>query len=156
MAYTPVLIGSTYSLWQPGWVLCGSSQLCNSTIDGTWFAVDPAFVTVYSPGSSKGIPEYARALPSGPKPLSVYFDKPEAAVLNLTGSLANYTLNLSASPGLNQLILYSQPTNCSSSAYTNVGVWNMTFKAYHESGILARHTRNCTQRLNNYIAPLCL
>jgi hypothetical protein len=131
VAYTPVLIGSTYSLWQPGWVLCGSSNLCNSTIDGTWFAVDPAIVTIYSPVYNK-IAMRMRALsPSGPKPLAVYFDNQQLAVLNLTGSLANYTLNLTASPGLNQLILYSQPDNYSSSAYTNIGVWNMTFKVNH-------------------------
>ena len=129
VAYTPVLIGSTYSLWQPGWVLCSSSSQCNSTVDGTWFAVDPAYVSLYSPVQGRVVMRVRAMSPDGPKRLFVYFDNQPPSVLNLTSSLADYTLNLTANPGLNQLVLYSQADN--SSAYTNVGVWNMTFTASH-------------------------
>jgi hypothetical protein len=130
-AYTPVLMGSIYSLWQPGWVLCGSSAMCNSTIDNTWFAADPTYVNMYSPGY-KRIGLSMRVLsPTGPKQLYVYFDNQPISVLNLTTSFYNYKLNLTLSPGLNQLILYSQENASENgNAYTNVGVWNITFKSY--------------------------
>ncbi len=128
VAYTPVLLGSAYSLWQPGWILCGSSPLCNSTVDGTWFAADPVYINIYSPRYSR-IGMSMRALsPDGPKRLEVYFDNQQPYTLNLTTSFANYTLNLTASPGLNQVIMYSRPDNAS--AYSNVGVWNITFRTY--------------------------
>src|SRR5208337_715759 len=120
-------MGSTYSLWQPGWILCGSSGRCNSTVQGTWFAVDPTYVNIYSPSYKKVGMDMRALSPSGPKKLYAYFDDQPVSVLNLTSSFSNYTLNFTASPGLNQLILYSQENASNESAYTNVGVWNMTF-----------------------------
>lgn len=130
VAYTPALMGSQYSLWQPGWVLCGSSGLCNSTVQGTWFAVDPAYVNVYSPSYKKMAMDMRALSPTGPKELYVYLNGQQLSVLNLTSSLSDYSLNFTASPGLNQLVLYSQENfSGNESAYSNIGVWNITFKA---------------------------
>ena len=128
VAYTPVLMGSTYSLWQPGWVLCKSTLSCNSTVQGTWFAVDPTYINIYSPDAAELQMDMRALSPVGSKSLSIYLDDQRLATLNLTSSLANYTVNLTVSRGLNQLVLISQASN--TTEYSNVGVWNMTFKKY--------------------------
>lgn len=124
VVYTPVLMGSTYSIWQPGWILCGSNP-CNSTIATMWFAIDPAYVNIFSPKYST-IRMRMRALsPTGPKTEYVYLNGQLIYALNLTFVPTNYLLNLTANPGLNQLILYSRGGN--STSYSNIGVSNMTF-----------------------------
>ena len=59
-------------------MLCGSSPLCNSTVDGTWFAADPAYINIYSPRYSR-IGMSMRALsPDGPKTAGGVFRQPAA------------------------------------------------------------------------------
>ena len=49
MVFTPVLVTIRNSVWQPGWVICGSSSLCNkaSLIPGS--ATNMAYIGIYAP-----------------------------------------------------------------------------------------------------------
>ncbi|VVB77264.1 Uncharacterised protein [uncultured archaeon] len=126
-AYTPVYMGSQYSLWQPGWILCGSHQ-CNDTVSRTWFSVNPAYITLYAPNYTKVSMNMQAVSPVGQKSVYVFFNRNQPRVLNLTQSVQNITLNFTASPGLNQIIFYSKSGN--STTYSNIGVVNITFKTY--------------------------
>ena len=126
VAYTPSLMGSQYSVWQPGWVLCGTTP-CTAAVADTWFAIDPAYINIYSPKQTVIAMNMRMMSPTGPKTEYVYLNNQLIYALNLTQTLNNYTLNLSASSGLNQLILYSQGGNAT--AYSNIGVQNVTFVA---------------------------
>ena len=130
VAYTPVLIGSPLSLWQPGWLLCGSSSLCSQDVLGSWLAVDPAYVNFYSPNSGSIKVSLQALSPDRAKTEYVFLngEQQPAATLSLGSALKNYTFNVSAVAGLNQLIFYSQ--NGNETSYLNIGIKNMTFKAY--------------------------
>jgi hypothetical protein len=126
VAYTPVLMGSQYSIWQPGWVLCGLTP-CVAAVANTWYAVDPAYINIYSPKQAAVSMSMRAMSPTGPKTEYIYFNNQPLYALNLTTSLKNYTLNMSTLTGLNQLIFYSQGGN--STAYSNIGVQNITFRS---------------------------
>jgi hypothetical protein len=124
--YTPVLFSNPESVWQPGWVLCGNSPLCNTTLINTWFGSNPTYINIYSPNYSK-INLSMRALsPVGIKTEYVYLDNQLIDELNLTPAPQNFSAKLGLNPGVNYLVFYSPGSN--QSTYSNIGIQNITFK----------------------------
>ncbi len=124
--YTPVLFNSPNSVWQPGWVLCGSSSLCNNEYLNTWFGANPAYINIYTPNYTKLNVSMRALAPFGTKTEYVYLNNQLVDELNLTPALQNFSINTALSPGVNYLVFYSTSSNQSS--YTNIGIDNITFK----------------------------
>ncbi|MEM3212119.1 MAG: hypothetical protein QW091_00500 [Candidatus Micrarchaeaceae archaeon] len=130
VAYAPVVVGSEVSVWQPGWLLCGNSALCNATFAGMWWGANPAFVEIYAPKSenlsiSMGSMSYEK-----PSRENVYFDGVLTQQVLLQPLAENITLNVTALPGINPLVFES------STGYQNMGIANLTIhveQAAHRS-----------------------
>jgi hypothetical protein len=124
-AYTPVVLGNTYSIWEPGWLLCGSSVFCNITYTEYWYAVNPSFIDIYSP-SMKRVNVSMQALTRiGFQKEYVYFNSNNPSfVMNLTQTPRNFSFPIVLSQGINQLAFISPGSN---STNYNFGVSNVTF-----------------------------
>lgn len=112
VAYTPVALNYPYSLWQPGWLLCGSSVACSQNYSSVWFGINPSYINIYSPvtnrSAARNVTMRMQALsPSGFVPTTAYLNGAPIGVLNLTPSLRNYTILGRLYPGINQLIFYT-------------------------------------------------
>jgi len=113
VAYTPVALNYPYSLWQPGWLLCGSSVACSQNYSSVWFGINPSYINIYSPVTNQRAKRNAtvemQALsPSGFVSTTAYLNGVSIGVLNLTPSLRNYTLRGRLYPGINQLVFYTR------------------------------------------------
>jgi uncharacterized membrane protein YecN with MAPEG domain len=126
--YTPVLFNNPYSVWQPGWVVCGTSSTCNSTYLNAWFGIDPAYINIYSPSVARMNISFRALAPFGVEKNYVVFNNQPVAALNLTPAMQNFTVRVALSQGINYLVFYS--TNNTGGSYSNIGIANITFKKY--------------------------
>jgi hypothetical protein len=126
-AYTPVIAGAAYSIWEPGWSLCGTSIFCNITYTDYWYALNPSFINIYSP-SMKRVNITMQALDRiGFQSEYVYFNtnrNPPSFILNLTPTPRNYSFSVVLNQGINELVFFS-PSN--STTNYDFGVKNLTF-----------------------------
>ncbi len=125
--YTPVLVQSPLSLWQLGWTICGSSP-CSKEYLNTWFAINPAYINIYSLNYSKVNMSMQALAPFGAKQENIIFNGKPLTTLNLAPNLKNFSITLGVVPGINQLIFVS--TNSTQGTYSNIGIANITFKRY--------------------------
>ncbi|MCL5239315.1 MAG: hypothetical protein M1286_02500 [Candidatus Marsarchaeota archaeon] len=127
VTYTPTLLGNQHSIWQPGWLLYGSSPLYSSEYLDSWFGMNPAYINIYSPNFTK-INVSMRALsPDGAKTEYVYLNSQPLVGLNLTTSFKNYSFVTGINPGVNYLVFVSAENK---SQYSNIAISNITFKKY--------------------------
>ncbi|MDE1855203.1 MAG: hypothetical protein KGH57_02705 [Candidatus Micrarchaeota archaeon] len=125
LEYTPVLFNNPNSVWQPGWILCGNSQLCNSDYLNTWFGADPAYINLYTPNYTK-VNVYMRAFsPFNPKTSYIYLNNQLINELNLSTTPQNYSFTIGLNPGINYMVFVSSSSN--RSTYSNIGIENITF-----------------------------
>ena len=127
--FAPVLVYSPDSVWQPGWAICGTSSLCNSSYLGAWFGANPSYINIYSPNYTKANISVRALAPYGQKTEYIYLDNQPISTLNLTPSLQNFSLSAELNPGLNQLVFVSAGGN--QSAYPSVGIANFTLRGSH-------------------------
>lgn len=125
-AYTPVLLNTPNSVWQPGWLLCGSSSLCSNDYLNAWFGANPAYFNIYTPNYTKVNVSLQALAPFGIKQEYVYLNNQLLATLNLTPSFQNFSIRTGLNPGINYLVFLSQSSN--QSVYSNIGVANVTLK----------------------------
>ncbi len=121
VAYAPIQVGGTATVWVPGWLLC-SYQACNSTVSKMWWGVRPAFIEIYAP-KVENLKISFKAM-SYPVPSSayIYFDGAPAYVANLSLAPKNITFNVTAIGGINPLLFVS------GSNATSIGIDNFTYK----------------------------
>ncbi|MDE1873788.1 MAG: hypothetical protein KGI04_01560 [Candidatus Micrarchaeota archaeon] len=125
VAFSPTLLNNPNSIWQPGWLLCGTSPLCSHDYLNAWFGINPAYISIYSPNYTKVAVAMRALAPFSPGPEYVYLNNQLVTTLNLTNSFQNFTIDAGLSPGINYLVLASHsPSN--QSAYSNIGVANVT------------------------------
>ncbi|MGC8676230.1 MAG: hypothetical protein ACP5T3_01795 [Candidatus Micrarchaeia archaeon] len=121
VAYTPVLVGSIASVWQPGWLICHGSITCNETFANMWWGANPAFIEIYAPKNEK-LSISMRAMSYGTfSREDLYFDGVLADQLGLITQPKTITINVTAVPGINPLV-FVPATN-----YQNIGIENFTF-----------------------------
>jgi len=123
-AYAPVLAGSITSVWQPGWFLCsGVSGIgCNATFQSMWWGANPAFIEIFSPYRTQQrlqVKFSAMAYQTVANEY-VYFDNFLVQKLALDPNPLNFTLNITAQPGINPLVFVPSGT------YQNFGIRNIT------------------------------
>ncbi len=127
VAYTPILFGSPYSIWQPGWLVCQNNSYCTNDYLNTWFGINPAYISLYSPNYTKMTVSLRALAPFQVRSDYVYFDGRLVSVLNLTPKAQNFSFNIGLNPGINPLIFVS-PNMSQNASYTNIGIMNITFK----------------------------
>lgn len=125
-AYTPVIFNNPNSVWQPGWVLCGSSVVCGRDYVSTYFGSNPAYINIYSPNYTKVSINFRALSPTGPKASYVYFNNQLLATINLTPALQNFSIKTGLSLGINNIVFVS--ANNSQGSYSNIGIANLTIK----------------------------
>lgn len=126
--YTPVLFYSSSSVWQPGWLLCGSSNACSEEYLSSYFGVNPAYINIYSPNTTRLNISFRALAPFGVKPVRLYFNDQLLSILNLTPNLQNFSISAVAARGINSLFFLS--ANGTQGSYSNIGISNLAFKKY--------------------------
>ncbi len=107
VAFTPVLLENPNSVWQPGWVLCGSSSLCSKDFLNAWFGTNMAYVGLYSPNYTTANISMRALSPLGATQEYVYLNNQRLTALNLTDSLQNFSFGADLHKGLNYLLFFS-------------------------------------------------
>jgi hypothetical protein len=125
VSYTPILFNSVYSIWQPGWVFCTTSQIfCNATNSNRWFSMNPAYVNIYTPAMTHvNVTIRGAYSPSGLMQEFVYLNNKQQGVLNLTNIPSNFTFRLLLNAGVSQLVFYSRDNL---TGYSNLALSNIT------------------------------
>ena len=120
VAYSPVLVDSYASVWQPGWLICSNPVTCNSTFQSMWWGVNPAFVEIYAP-KQENLTISMNAMSYGTTASEyIYFDDRIVRLLQLSPKPSSIIMNVTALPGLNPLVF--EPA----SNYQNLGIRNLT------------------------------
>ncbi|MGC8671677.1 MAG: hypothetical protein ACP5TJ_02180, partial [Candidatus Micrarchaeia archaeon] len=120
VAYSPVLVDSYASVWQPGWLICSNPVTCNSTFQSMWWGVNPAFVEIYAP-KQENLTIRMNAMSYGTTASEyIYFDDRVIRLLQLSPTPSSVIMNVTAMPGINPLVF--EPV----SNYQNFGVRNLT------------------------------
>lgn len=125
--FTPVLFGSPDSIWQPSWVICGSSLSCSNEYRDVWFGENPAYISIYAPNYTNVSISVRALAPFGLEREYIYFDSQLASTMNLTASLQNFSFRAGLNPGLNYLVFLSRSNQ---SGYSNIGIANFTLQRH--------------------------
>ncbi len=127
VTYTPTLLNNQHSIWQPGWLIYGSSPLYSSEYLSSWFGINPAYINIYSPNYTKINVSMRVLSPSGTKTEYVYLNGQPLTTLNLTLAFKNYSFVTGINPGINYLVFFSSGNQ---TGYSNLAISNITFKKY--------------------------
>ncbi len=100
-AYTPVMVYSNASVWNPGWSICND---CNASFNNAWWGAYPAFIEIYAE-RPETLTASMKIMANAPNSkITLFFDGKQVSNLTLNESPVNFSIALNATQGINPLV----------------------------------------------------